>query len=296
MITFQYYRAPVLNTKPQGIITLNQFIKGQKEPKQQTIEIFHKIEEAAKEGNEELKAQLKQTYLYYFTPCVEVKEKRNYESINSFTGIGVLDFDKINHAEEFRDYLFQEYMYIITAYCSPSKKGVKALVSFPMAKNIEDFKKYFWALEHEMTKYEGFDYTGQNPVLPLFQSYDPELLYRENYSTFADQREFSVRTTIRETLNYKSINVINEDKYYVRISNMVDSALSKINDAGHPILRSISVALGGYVANNFISFNDGYDLLCRKIETHNYLRKKAETYKKTAKTMMNYGLSRPLIL
>ena len=74
--------------------------------------------------------------------------------------------------------------------------------------------------------------------------------------------------------------------------------MSKIVDYGHPPLRAISYALGGYVANNYLSEQEAEDIIIKEIVNNNYLNQKSKVdgYIKTAKDMINKGQQKPLTL
>src|SRR3989304_490792 len=131
---FNYYPAVISKSTPLGDITLDRFISSIKYPKKKILDIFYKIEEASMNGDKQEKARLKSN-LYYFTPCVYVKDGRKYENIINWTGLLALDFDKLpskKYAEEERDSIFSEYKFIIASWISPSRLGVRALVKIPV--------------------------------------------------------------------------------------------------------------------------------------------------------------------
>ena len=85
-VSFQWYEADIKKIRPNGDITLRQFINATIAPKNSLKEVFKKIEEASLAGNKELKAELKKG-LFAVTPCVQIKGVRNYEGIKSFNNI-----------------------------------------------------------------------------------------------------------------------------------------------------------------------------------------------------------------
>ncbi len=179
-IKFQYYPGEIQKATSLGLVTLDQFICGTRNPKDKNI--FARIQQAEIDGNKALK-QPKQGNLYAFTPCVHVGARRKYADIQRFTGLLVLDFDHLESRQysiEFEDYLFTEYQYIIAAWVSPSGHGVKCLVNIPTVTIVDEFKGYYFGISKEVEQYTGFDDSGQNAVLPLFQGYDPKLMYRDN--------------------------------------------------------------------------------------------------------------------
>lgn len=294
MINFQYYPANVKSNKPLGLVSLDYFIKSTQNPKANIIETFNKIAEAERSDDKELKANLKQNNLFYFTPCVIIDGFRRYSNIVKFTGLLVLDFDHIDNAEEFKEYVFKEYRCIIASWLSPSKKGIKALVNIPIVNTTDEFKEYYFGIATEMQQYKGFDESGQNSVLPLFQSYDSKLLYREFASTF-NIKGIKVND-FDTTVSTKPINIEPNDDYEKRIYKIIDSGFDNIKDNGHPQLRSLCLSIGGYVANNYIGEHDVCSYIDSKIELHSYLCKGINGYQKTARQMIEVGKSKPLEL
>jgi hypothetical protein len=288
-IIFQYYGNEINSSRPQGTVTLYQFIRSTRNPKPETLDLFRRIAEATIAGDMELKARLKEK-LYSFTPCVVVSEFRRKNCIKAFTGILVLDFDKIDFAEEFRDYLFDIYDCIIAAWVSPSKRGTKALVNIPVVENLDEFKSYYFGIAAEMDQYKGFDSSGQNAVLPLFQSFDPELRVRD------DPAYWTQKGIMRGAKPSTPAPVTNYTRDAERVGKMIRTGINKIVDNGHPQLRSICLSVGGYVANNYIDYSEAIQLIDYLIEQNGYLSKGVPGYKKTALWALNQGTHNPLTL
>lgn len=290
---FQYYSNDIHSATAAGWVSLRNFLKANKDPKPEIIEIFKAIANAAMVKDDITKAKLKEK-LFSFTPCVHVNGRRRYIDIIQFTGLAVLDFDKIDNAMQFKEYLFEEYNFIYAAWLSPSKKGVKAIVKIPICSTLDEFKAYYFGLSDEMEQYNGFDGSGQNCVLPLFLSYDPDLLQREDPTTWTvkgfkrdnfTQVPFIPATPIEKTDDHGKI-----------IIAMIDKAIDKINDNGHPQLRGICISIGGYIANNYISRDDAVSRIFYRIEQNSYLHKGVPGYKKTALWALSVGLNKPLHL
>jgi len=290
---FQYYKNDIHTPTAEGWVSLRHFLKANKTPKPEIVEIFNKISEASAKGDSITKARLKES-LFSFTPCVHVSGRRRYSDIIQFTGLAVLDFDKIENAIEFKEYIFNEYNFIYSAWLSPSKKGVKAMVKIPICQSTDEFKAYFFGISAEMDQYNGFDGSGQNCVLPLFLSYDPELLQRENPETWSikgfkrdnfESAEYIAPTPIDRTDDHGKI-----------IIAMIDKAIDKIDGNGHPQLRGICISIGGYIANNYINRDDAVSRIFYRIEQNSYLSKGVPGYKKTALWALSIGLNKPLHL
>lgn len=298
MYKFQYYPANIKKCKPLGFTTIEEFKTLHKEPTREMIEVFSNIAEAEVKNDMELKAKIKQNNLLYFTPCVYIKDWRKYDNITKFTGLLVLDFDHIENAEVFKKHLFDEYPFIISAWLSPSKKGIKALVRIPIiqvqspiSKSTDEFKEYFDAISYTMELYDGFDKINQNPAQPLFQSYDPELLFRADATIFSKRKakpKFIPRPSVQP---FRTFNSSSKKETIIR---MTKRKMAKIIDNGHPQLLKIAFTLGGYVGGGYLSNYEAEGLIYSLIENHIYLSKGISGYKKTASTCIKNGMARPL--
>lgn len=306
---FQYYPADIKAAKPIGDVNLIEFISSVKNPSDEIKSIFQQISKAEADGNMELKAKLKQENLFYFTPCVfigwdgvkvkndkgfEYLSYRCYDNIESFTGLAVLDFDHIDNAEKFRDFIFNKYKFVWCAFVSSSKRGVKFLIKIPIAKNIDEFKEYFYGLGFEFDKYKGFDGTAQNSVLPLFLSYDPEIVYRKNPETFKSKG--AKLDAFKVTSNVIPFDFKVKEGDEKKVCNNIKKAFDAIISDGHPQVIAACVSLGGYVASGYITQADAESLAYALIEGNSYLQKGVSGYKKTAKTAIQTGMQSNLIL
>lgn len=293
-VSFFYYPANVHIPTPLGRVTFAQFLKANKEPKDEIVSLFSQIEEATKKGDLELKGKLKEK-LFYFTPCVETDGiGRCYSNIRGFTGLMVLDFDKLDNAPAFKQFLFDNLKCVVAAYLSPSKKGCKFIVRIPKCQTIDEFKSYFYGLGFYMEKYEGFDPSTQNCILPLYLSYDPELLYREDAEVWDIKGEkldeFKVFEGEIEVLE----DVSEEER--ARVKKIIKGSMDKIVDTAHYIVRSTALCGGGYVASGYYSQEEMEDMIIDMIEKNEYCKKNLSGYKKTAKEMIVKGMKSPLYL
>jgi hypothetical protein len=292
-IKFQYYPGNIKKTTAIGYVDLFQFIRAHREPKKHLVDLFTQISYYESIGDKKTKAKLKER-LYSFTPCVVIKNKRSYSDILSFTGLLVLDFDHIHNAPEFKEYLFHEYKYIIAAWLSPSKHGVKALVKIPVVNTIDEFKAYYYGIGNKMWEYNGFDGSGQNCVLPLFQSYDPDLLARDNPETWHIKGEKF--NELNQDILMPPDPVEPKTENEAIIKKMIDTGMSKIDDNGHPQLRGLCIAIGGYVSNGYIGYFVALKHIQQAITYHKYLRKGISGYQKTVEWALNEGMKRPMHL
>jgi len=287
-IKFNYYKANIKDAIPVGTVSLDEFIRVIRSPKIEIKEKFAAIKKAHEAGNDEEKARLKQS-LYSFTPCVLCEGTRAYANITHFTGLMVLDFDKFKTCpKQFKQDLFDYFDFIHAAWLSASGYGVRAIVKIPVAGSVDEFKSYFNFIryKHDIGKVAQFDIAPQNPVLPLFMSYDPELLHRP-------ESKIMVSSYILEQPKPTQKPFVDYSKE-PEILSKIDKSLSKITDCGHPILRAVSYMVGGYVGAGRISESEAISILNNRIEQHTYLSKKASIYKRTAYEMLKKGTFEPI--
>ena len=291
---FQYYPANIKNNRPHGFVTLPYFLRSIAYPKPEIQEVFKRIAQAEADGNMELKGKLKQDGLYYFTPCVHIDGYRRYDNIVGFTGLMVLDFDHIDNAEDFKEFLMDSYGFIGAAWLSPSKRGVKAFVNIPVVDSVGAFKRHYWAVEQEMEQYDGYDPAPQNAVLPLFTSWDKDILIRQTASVFSDTFEKPNAFDTGSETPIPDVDIT--DRNTRNVVAIIHSMFDKIVDNGHPQLRTACLIAGGYAATGYISDMDALQLIDFKVDTNNYLRQKKAAYKITARQAFNLGKRRPLEL
>lgn len=291
---FFYYSSDIKNPVPIGKVTLEKFIRANKNPKGEVVSLFEQIEEATKKGDLELKAKLKEK-LFYFTPCVTTDGVgRCYSNIIGFNGFAVLDFDKLTDAPAFKKFLFDNLKCVVAAYLSASRVGCKFIVRIPKCQTIDEFKSYFYGLGFYMEKYEGFDPSTQNCILPLYLSIDPDLLYREDAEVWDIKGEkldeFKVFEGEIEVLD----NITEDDRD--RVKSIVRRSMGKIIDSGHYIVRSTALSAGGYVASGYYTQEEMEDLIYELIDNNDYCKKNLRGYKQTAKEMIIRGMKSPLYL
>lgn len=288
-IIFPYYDADITHHTPLGYVSLEYMLNAIKHPKKDIKHIFEQIMIADENKDAKLKHELK-TKLFSFNPCVYIVGKRKYDNIKHFTGIMMLDFDKMEssqYAEEFKQYLFNTYPYIIASWLSASKRGVRAVVKIPVCSNKDEFKQYFGAIENELKIYKGFDPAPKNCVLPLFISYDPNILVRSDATIFNRKFIPIEKPPLKQYIITDKTSVI---------QSIIDKRINAISDSGHTILRATAYLLGGYVSAGYCQQDWAIDLMNKLIDSHHYLRQKASTYKKTSDTMIKKGMLSPIYL
>jgi hypothetical protein len=190
-------------------------------------------------------------------------------------------------AVEFKEYLFNEYKYIITAWLSASRHGVRALVKIPICTSVDEFKQYYAGIERHLNCYNGFDTAPKNCILPMFISYDADILHRNDAQTWSTKHIEIVRPATKQ--------YIIDDKTST-IERIIAKKINVIVDNGHPQLRAAAYLMGGYVGAGYIGQQHAIDAMQQMIDGNGYLSQKASIYKQTAKEMINKGTTQPTYL
>lgn len=297
-IVFPYYSGNIRFTRVQGNVNLEQFIRANKNPNDEILKILNKIKIADFLNFKKLKRRLKHK-LFSFTPSVRIGlgMKRSYGNVIDFTGLMQLDFDKIESIEIAKDlkrYLFNEYKFVVCSYLSPSGLGVKCLIKITKPKSKEHYKALHKAVTNELSCISYYDEATKNAMLPLFLSYDNDIMYRD-YSeceTFIKEDWFKI--------NYISLNnkpkiqitsnlSLAEEKTIKLFCNKINSIVSD----GHTQLRSACLILGSRSGASYINKSDAENLAIRMIDSNNYLQKDLNNYKSTAIWAINEGFKNP---
>lgn len=307
---FQYYPARVNAMQPLGDTTMEDFILLHQN--NYMSDIFDQIAKAEADGDAKLKASLKQNNLRVFTPCVIIgegkdgKKWKDYAHIQCFSGTVVLDFDHLPSVEtaiDFKKYIFETYGFVYSAWLSPSRHGIKALVSIPLVSSVAEFKAYFWGLEQYFQKYSHIkgkpwiDGSGQNPTLSLFQSFDPDILYNEYFYRWTEkgQKENSYNYDMVST-QQPNINISGKDRETVLKS--IKTMFQNIDQTtgGHPQLIKKCITIGGLVSGGYLTQEEALQIVDWNIENHHYLCKGIKGYKQDARFGISEGIKRPIIL
>lgn len=293
--SFSFYPANVKITKPLGVVTMEQFIEANRNPKDSVRELFKKIQMAGDKEKQELKQQL-----FYFTPCIHTDGLgRSYSNITSFSGLLCLEFDKIpEFAFELRDWIFDNFEECVCAYISPSGKGTKTLWKIPVVDNVDSFKEYFYGISHRFSRIVGYDPSSQNPSLPLYLSWDKDLKYRP----YDEAKTWTVRGgKVNEFKPFEGtvepLEII-EDKDIDRIYRAIDQTFAKIDreQTAHFLLRNLSLWIGGLCGYGYVTVGEVYSYMCDKVLDSQYARKNSEGYKTTIFDFLNKGSKSPIKL
>lgn len=293
--SFQYYPSNVKITRPLGVVSLSNFIAANQNPKKEVQELFKKIQVAEEKEKQELKQQL-----FYFTPCVNTDGLgRSYSNIISFSGLLCLEFDKIpEFAVELRDWIFDNFEECVCAYVSPSGKGTKTLWKIPQVTNVDSFKEYFYGLSYRFSRIIGYDPSSQNPILPLYLSWDKDLRHRpyEEAKTWNikggkinEFKPFTGEVEVLENVDEKDLD---------RIFRAIDQTFNKIDreQTAHFLLRNLALWIGGICGYGYLTTDEAIDYICDKIKDSAYCMKNETGYCKTIGDFIIKGSYAPLKL
>ena len=303
-VKFSYYEGNIKFKESLGNVSLDYFIKTIKNPKPKFEELFRKIKEATDAKDTKLKRKLKQS-LYSFTPSVIIpySKSRSYFYIKSFTGLMQIDFDGIESfqkATKLKVKIFDNEPEIVCAFLSPSRKGVKCLMRTEIPKDIDHYKAMHKAMANKFEKYGYLDDSTKNAVLPMFLSYDANILYRsfeeaEKWSNTDYSKPEYVRLNDSPTQqNISFSNISNSNKYnYEKTIRILKTKFSNIVDNGHPQVVSASLILGSRSGAGYIDKSEAISILIELIESNNYLQKNCKGYIHTAKWSFENGYKSP---
>lgn len=292
-IFFQFFPARIYEATPLGTLTLRQFLDVHREPKDSTVEVIEQIKIAAQNNDLKLKDNLKQNNLYSFVPSVKLDGLgRAYSNIEDFNSVMICEFDKIVHAKELKERLFNNLKCVIAAWISPSGKGLKLLIRIEKPTSIDNYKEYYCGMAYYLSQYEGFDRANYNCCLPLFLSYDKEILVREDAEIWT-QRGGKINAFQKYVCEIEPNEEITEENT-TKVVNKITFLINRISDNAHTQLLSISTLLGGWVGFNLISLEDAESLICELIENNDYMRKNINGYCKTARDMIRRGMLSPI--
>lgn len=297
-VKFQYFPARVDATSPLGAITLTQFVEITKNPKPHIKKVLEEISEASKVGDEKKKTELKQENLYYFVFPVLLSRGRSYANISEFTGLMGAEFDKVDYAQDLRDYIFEKYDSCLVAWVTPSKKGCKFLFKIPKVETIEQYKEYYFGLASELAEFQGFDDSYQNCVLPTFISYDPNIKSREydlaNTWTCRGYKEGSFDESKVDLDLIGSVEPTTMEQR--RIKDLIHNLIVNIEDNGHGTVIRVSKLAGGYCSAGYYDEDEMWAILEEAIYESPYLSKSVHLYLSTSQRYFYEGMNAPLIL
>jgi hypothetical protein len=176
--------------------------------------------------------------------------KREKGAMEQASGLLILDFDHCGI--ELKSKL-SELNWIYVAFISLGGDGMKALVKIPEVKNDEEYKQYFEAVSDELEKIlpKALDQSGKDICRLCFFSFDPDLYINPE----------AVIWTKKKVKN----ELIQDKKYvkndYRRAMTPLNYVRNSIEGERHTRILKASRLMGGYIAAEFISEEEGIRLL-----------------------------------
>lgn len=298
-IKFEYYSANVYDTIPKGEVDLYRYLESIKSPKDSIKKLLLEIQEAAKEGDLKKKDKLK-SKLHYVTPTVKTnKQGRKLENVIAFNPIMVVEWDKIDFAEELKQWLFDNFKCVIASFLSPSKKGVKAFIRTPIPTDLDDYKAYYYGISYTLSMIRGFDTVNVNSVLPLYFCWDENILIRPWNEVEEWTRRGGRKNSFKE-VKAEDVEPLEEvtEEDIKEIYRRIDRVFEKIEEeqTAHRHILGLSTYIGGIVGQGYLPFNEAYDYICDKISQSDYCSKGRNNYCKTAREFIAKGMSSPIKL
>jgi len=113
-------------------------------------------------------------------------DPRSKDTVKEPSGLMVLDWDDdIPDPEKFRDAL-KKHAFILSAFVSPSNRGVKAVAVVPKTKDPDEFKQIFNQVEAVLP---GLDKSGKDISRLCFECWDPRLWINKKASCFKYKKQ-----------------------------------------------------------------------------------------------------------
>lgn len=297
-IKIPFYSGNIQFSNCLGQISLEQFLNSHQNPKPEILNLFDDIQDAARNNNLKLKNELK-TKLFSFTPAVNIQPntKRRLSSVKGFTGLMQLDFDKIDTKEmaiAIKNDIFTTNPSIICSYISPSGLGVKALLKTSVPTDLAHYKRLFNAVEREFECYSYFDTAPKNAVLPLYLSYDYNILVRPEQDVIDWTEEFEPEVHHQPIAIPKQDFTSRQQQYfYDKTVRIFTDKMNAIGTDGHPQLRSACLILGTRVGVGYISHSEAEIMAANLIRANGYLKKGIHGYIKTSQWGIRKGAETP---
>jgi hypothetical protein len=202
--------------------------------------------------------------------------------------LATLDFDHVSDPNFIRDFIFDSYKFVYSAFISPSGDGVKVLVRIPKVKNDEEYKQYYTVLLNYFDSATS-DQATKDISRICFISYDPDLRLREWNDTSIFVQKYDPKDWPNEIVK-QPINIRNRD----RALNTAAKMIRECSDGDkHFTLLKASRLLGGYVAGGSIDYDQAVELLESEIKNKSNVKslKDAQT---SIKAGLKYGQLSPI--
>lgn len=298
-IKLPFYSGNIRLSKCLGWVSLEYFITSIQNPRSEIMILFKQIEEVSLKGNKYMKRKLKQK-LFSFTPTALIKKgfKRGYVNVFNWNPLLQIDLDGIETKEKaimLKKYIFNEYPQVVCVFLSPSRLGVKALMRIKRPKSKEHYKAIHKSVTAEFNQLDYFDEATKNAMLPLFLSYDKDIMYRDFSECVEwDKEDWSKPKYEHFVTQPQHFNPSNTDKHMKRVIRITQRRINFIVDNGHPQVRDTAIILGSRVAAGYISESEAKDLIINLVRSNNYLQKELNNYVSTCLWGIRQGMKKPM--
>lgn len=176
-------------------------------------------------------------------------------AIEDHSGFIVIDVDHVD-VKQTKDALsIDDYVY--ACWVSPSGDGVKALVKVT---NPERHRDHFRSLQSYFSKQYGLeiDSSGSNPSRACFESYDPDIVIKENFTLYGGLLSEKAESQQVENQKYNYTD-------YMKL-NLAARMIRQAEDGEkHAILLKSARLCGGYIAAGRMEEDEAVRVLEREI-------------------------------
>jgi len=177
------------------------------------------------------------------------------DAIFEHSGFIVLDFDHVDVESTKRSLATDDFVY--SCWTSPSGQGVKALVKIT---NPERHRDHFRALVKYFERTHGLevDASGANESRACFESYDPEIIIKDDYKKFG---AFTTEHAEAQTPTNKAYDHTD----YMKL-NLACRMIRQAEDGEkHAMLMKASRLVGGFISAGRMEEDEAIRILHREI-------------------------------
>lgn len=198
-------------------------------------------------------------------------------SISEYSGLLILDFDKVDvHAKRLQ---LMADNYVYACWVSPSGNGLKAIVICP--KKLDNHYNYYNAI---IDRYPELDATSKSISRLCFESYDPDLYINPSAQqwskTITEEKKVEVKKKQTERRNNKALDIA---------ANMIRRSA---DGEKHNTLLKAAKYLGGYITTGRVNEDEAKNLLLNEVGAKGAADMGGA--EKTIEDGFSYGKNQPL--
>lgn len=241
--------------------------------------IHSKIDELRNEQDEKRRGELKKKL-----PCICFSgtfTSRSDKAITEHSGYIILDFDKLDNAEDFKMGL-KRFSFIYSAFISPSGNGVKAVAKIPPI--IEKHRGYYRGI---LKVFPELDSTSINESRICFESVDKDLWINHEATEFTDY----IEEKAKQLTATKQKKATKTD--YSKVNISLEMIRNSIDGGKHATLLKAAKLMGGYIATGYVEESEAIRLLEKEINDKGV--DSFETARQTIIDGIEYGKTEPII-